>query len=78
MLQILIKLCTNAIHAIENEGFLEIKVSEIQTDTQAVTADSELSTSGYIKLEISDNRIGIPKDIQDKIFDPYFTTKEVG
>jgi PAS domain S-box-containing protein len=74
--QILINLCTNATHAIDAAGILEIKVSEI--DTPSITVNKELSSGSYIKLTVSDNGTGIPHDIQDKIFDPYFTTKEVG
>lgn len=76
--QILINLCTNATHAIDAAGILEIKVSEIEIDTPSIVVNNEFSSGSYIKLTVSDNGIGIPHDIQDKIFDPYFTTKEVG
>ena len=76
--QILINLCTNATHAIEDAGILEIKVSEIEIATPSIAINNELSSGSYIKLTVSDNGTGIPHDIQDKIFDPYFTTKEVG
>ena len=35
-------------------------------------------SSNNIKIEISDNAIGIPHDVKDKIFDPFFTTKSSG
>lgn len=76
--QILINLCTNATHAIEGAGILEINVSEIEIETPHITGNNALSSGSYIKLTVSDNGIGIPHDIQDKIFDPYFTTKEIG
>jgi PAS domain S-box-containing protein len=76
--QILINLCTNAAHAIDATGILEIMVSEIELDTPSIIVNNELSSGSYIKLTVSDNGTGIPHDIQDKVFDPYFTTKEVG
>ena len=43
-----------------------------------VNESDVLANGEYIKIVISDNAPGIPYNIHDKIFDPYFTTKEVG
>jgi len=37
-----------------------------------------LEQGEYVKITISDNGRGIPEDLIDRIFDPYFTTKDVG
>lgn len=54
----------NALHALPNEGGI-----------LNITGKSE---EGILIISISDNGIGIPEDIQDKIFSPFFTTKAVG
>ena len=63
--QVLVNLISNAIDAIEmlNEKWIKIKLSH-ENDT-------------FI-LKIIDSGFGIPKDIQQKIFNPFFTTKEIG
>ncbi len=54
---------TNAIHAMDNRGKLIIEVS---------------NDDKFVFVKFTDNGCGIPLDIKDKIFTPFFTTKEVG
>ncbi len=76
--QVLINLCTNAAHAMEeNGGTLKIEVSEIQLDTDTVTQFQEITSGHYIQLTVSDTGHGIDPEIKDSIFDPYFTTKTI-
>ncbi|MBN2695672.1 response regulator [bacterium] len=77
--QIIINLVTNASHAMEKKG------GKITIKTQIVYFSSldskkyiDLKEGCYLKLSIIDTGHGIPPSIKDKIFDPYFTTKEVG
>ncbi len=78
--QILMNLCTNAYHAMEKTG----GTLSISLKTAHITADSKKkmlldSPPGeYVEIAVSDTGCGIGPDILDKIFDPYFTTKEVG
>ncbi len=76
--QVLVNLCTNAVYAMDNTGVLEIKVSQLKIDDQVKSFDKKLCAGSYIKLSVKDNGIGISKETQEKIFDPYFTTKEIG
>jgi PAS domain S-box-containing protein len=77
--QILMNLCTNAFHAMEKSGgVLSIGLnSTFIHDSTPLTA-KELPPGEYVELMVSDNGTGIGPDIIDKIFDPYFTTKEIG
>jgi len=76
--QVLINLCTNAAHAMPNGGVLEIKLENVKLGEAATSNSPDLNPGRYLNLTVSDTGYGInPKDI-DRIFDPYFTTKEVG
>ncbi|MFT5730978.1 MAG: PAS domain S-box-containing protein [Desulforhopalus sp.] len=77
--QILMNLCTNAYHAMEGAGgtlSVALKTTYIKPDDKK---NIFLLTPGeYIKCTVSDTGVGIGPDVMRKIFDPYFTTKEVG
>jgi PAS domain S-box-containing protein len=76
--QIVMNLCTNAYHAMEKTGGLlavSLKDTEIH---EGNTLDEKLVPGRYVVLEVSDTGCGMDKETQKKIFEPYFTTKEVG
>ena len=77
--QVLINLCTNAAQAMEEKGgVLEISLSEETIDSNAPGTPEGLSSGQYIRLTVCDTGHGMDPGILDRIFDPYFTTKEVG
>jgi len=77
--QVVMNLCTNAYHAmIEKGGVLSVNLDEIKIlDTNSVP-DFDILPGNYLKLEISDTGSGMSPETVDKIFEPYFTTKELG
>ena len=77
--QILINLCTNAAHTMkEAGGILEIAISEVTLNERAASRYEELSAGDFVKLTVRDSGEGIDTDILEKVFEPYFTTKEFG
>ena len=75
--QIMLNLCTNAAHAMEPDGgVLTIRLDPVTLDSAA--ADMNLAPGRYARLVVADTGHGIEKDIINRIFDPYFTTKETG
>ena len=77
--QILINLCTNAAHAMrEKGGIIEVSLDTIRIDEHSVTNYQGLTVGEYVKLTITDTGRGIDTSILERIFDPYFTTKNVG
>lgn len=77
--QIVMNLCTNGLHAMEKTGgTLTVGVKTTTIVTLAVMNGQQLLPGEYVELIVSDTGTGIGPDIMDKIFDPYFTTKEVG
>ncbi len=77
--QVLINLFTNAAHAMEDTGgVITIGIENIDLDQISATVYPDLPPGSYVKLTVSDTGTGIDHEIKDRIFDPYFTTKEVG
>ncbi|WP_022666801.1 hybrid sensor histidine kinase/response regulator [Desulfospira joergensenii] len=77
--QVVMNLCTNAYHAMGDEGgVLTLGLDEERLGENEIPMGSGLSPGRYLRLEVRDTGPGIPPRIREKIFDPYFTTKEVG
>ncbi|MFC1823132.1 PAS domain S-box protein [Thermodesulfobacteriota bacterium] len=77
--QIFLNLCTNATHAMrEKGGILEVSLESVELDDKAVAQFHDLTPGRYVGLTVSDTGHGIEPGIMERIFDPYFTTKEVG
>ena len=73
--QVLMNLCTNALHAMRDDGgVLRIALHNVA----GAGNQSRLPPGSYLQLTVSDTGAGIAEDIIDRIFDPYFTTKEQG
>jgi len=77
--QIVMNLCTNAFHALETTGgLLSIEVNTASIDSQTSLDGRDIPPGEYVELTVSDTGTGIGPDVIDKIFDPYFTTKDIG
>jgi PAS domain S-box-containing protein len=77
--QVMINLFTNAAHAMEdNSGVITIGIENIYLDQVSAPFYPGLPPGRYVKLAVSDTGTGIDHEIKDRIFDPYFTTKEIG
>jgi CheY-like chemotaxis protein len=74
-----INLCTNAFHAMEQTGgVLEITLTDCEICSPEHLKHPGLQPGKFVLLSISDTGPGVPQSIRDKIFEPYFTTKEAG
>ncbi len=77
--QILMNLFTNASQAMEETGgIIGINVEKKSLTEGSADNYPDLSAGEYVKITVSDTGPGIEPEIIDRIFDPYFTTKEVG
>ncbi|MBW1780494.1 MAG: PAS domain S-box protein [Deltaproteobacteria bacterium] len=77
--QVILNLCTNASHAMrEKGGTLMIDLNDVHLDSDGVRRFSDLSPGDYIRLTVRDTGEGIPPEVMDRIFEPYFTTKGPG
>jgi PAS domain S-box-containing protein len=77
--QIVMNLCTNAFHAMEqNGGILDISLRECELSADDLQSNPKVQAGEFIVLSVGDTGAGIPVSIQNKMFEPYFTTKDVG
>lgn len=77
--QIIVNLCTNSLHAMEDEkGILSITLLRKKISAEEINGESGVSPGPFIVLEVSDTGHGMDQTMMGHIFDPYFTTKEAG
>ncbi len=77
--QIIMNLCTNAYHAMEEAGgTLSISLKNKVFCRQELISVPHVEPGPFVQLAIKDSGSGIPPEIREKIYDPYFTTKETG
>ncbi len=76
--QILANLCVNARDAIGGIGTITIETKNVTLDESFCHVHRGAKPGEYVMLAVSDDGCGMPKDIMEKIFDPFFSTKEPG
>jgi CheY-like chemotaxis protein len=76
--QVVMNLCTNAAHAMQNGGVLTVAVDRVEMPERHLLSHGTLSPCPYIRLVVSDTGPGIPPTVLERMFDPFFTTKGVG
>jgi PAS domain S-box-containing protein len=76
--QLVMNLCINAAHAMDEPGGV-LSVSLKKVDLDATMAwRLEVSPGPYLQLTVNDNGQGMSTEVMNRIFEPYFTTKELG
>src|SRR5689334_16217355 len=76
--QVIINLAVNARDAMPNGGRLTIRTGNVAIAGPVTRGGETMPPGHYIEIEVTDTGMGIPADIQGRIFDPFFSTKEVG
>ncbi|HEY5653892.1 MAG TPA: response regulator [Pontiella sp.] len=79
--QIIVNLCTNAVHALgeTKEGTLSISLSQVELkDPTSKEETMDLPPGDYVRLVVRDTGPGMTSEVQEHIFEPYFTTKKKG
>ncbi len=76
--QVIVNLAVNARDAMPEGGRLVIKTSNVPAAEVERLHYKGMPAADYVSIAISDTGTGIPPDIVDKIFEPFFSTKEVG
>jgi len=77
--QVMMNLCTNAYHAMrEKGGVLEISLKETEISADELAFKQNMTPGLYLKLTVRDSGHGMSSEVMERVFDPYFTTKDVG
>ena len=77
--QVIMNLGSNAAQAMKSEGgVLGVKIENVHLDSQGPPQGVERNSGRYLKVSISDTGVGMDQLTMDRIFEPYFTTKEMG
>lgn len=77
--QILMNLSSNAAYAMrENGGILDVRLTHIEVDSEMAAKYPTLKAGPHLELTVSDTGCGMPNEVIDSIFNPFFTTKKPG
>ena len=76
--QVIINLAVNARDAMREGGTLSIRTANIASDSETRRGHEIMPPGDYVLIEVKDTGHGIPKDIQHRIFEPFYSTKELG
>ncbi len=76
--QVIVNLAVNARDAMPDGGKLTVRTANVTAQESASYSYKGLNAADYVLVEVSDTGTGIAPEIIDKIFEPFFSTKEVG
>ena len=76
--QVVVNLAVNARDAMPEGGKLSVRTANVAAAECAKFATNGMPAADYVLVEVGDTGTGIPPEIMDKIFEPFFSTKEVG
>ena len=76
--QVIVNLAVNARDAMPDGGQLAVRTANVTAAEISRYANEPMPAGDYVMLEVSDTGTGMPPDIIEKIFEPFFSTKEVG
>ncbi|NNG00812.1 MAG: response regulator [Desulfobacteraceae bacterium] len=77
--QVLLNLCMNAAQAMDEAGgVLKVGLRNVEISSESLDQVPDLKPGPHVRLTVQDNGSGIDPSHIDRIFDPYYTTKEVG
>ena len=76
--QVVMNLCTNAFQSMHgSEGTLTVELTDVDVLPQEIALGDVHVPGRYIKLEVRDTGHGMDRETLEKIFEPYFTTKQI-
>src|SRR5258707_3916533 len=76
--QVIVNLAVNARDAMADGGTLTVRTANVTSEESGSLTYKGMPAADYVRIDVIDTRTGIAHEIVDKIFEPFFSTKEVG
>jgi PAS domain S-box-containing protein len=76
--QILANLCANARAAITGVGKVTVETANVSLDAAYCARHAGVAPGAYVRLAVSDSGCGMDQEVVQHLFEPFFTTREVG
>ena len=76
--QVIVNLAVNARDAMPDGGRLTVRTVNVTAEESTRLAYKGMPAAEYVRIDVTDTGTGIPPEIVNKIFEPFFSTKEVG
>jgi two-component system cell cycle sensor histidine kinase/response regulator CckA len=76
--QVIVNLAVNARDAMPDGGKLTVRTVNVPAQEAEKLSYKGMPAADYVRIDVTDTGTGIASDIVDKIFEPFFSTKEVG
>jgi CheY-like chemotaxis protein len=73
--QVLLNLCVNARDAMLHGGHLKLSADNVFLDASYVSMHQEASVGPHVHIQVADTGTGIPEAVRERMFDPFFSTK---
>jgi len=69
-------LCTNALNAMPHGGDVRIETATLRVESDRPLSHGTLPPGGYVRIAVVDEGMGMPAEVLEHLFEPFFTTRQ--